>query len=432
MASNTMHESNRIIQSLWVGKLSSMEQTCIKSHLANGHEFHLYTYGKLEGVPEGTTLKDAEEIVPQSEIAKFQNLSNFSDYFRFTLLYKRGGWWTDTDSICLKPFDFPEEYVFANLTRDTVSPGVIKAPAGSPIMAWCIEEQKKINWKTCQWPDLGPYLLFRAVAHFKMQQFCHKQDTFIPVVTIRGFVSVIPERTFGAETHAIHLLNEQWRYFKQDKDAPYPPTSIYEQLKRRYLHPPAELKDPKVSIIITCYNYGQYLAQAIDSALAQTYPNIEVVVVDDGSTDNSLEVAYDYGSKIKVVNQPHSGSPAVARNTGLANTTGELVVSLDADDWLEPNFVERTLPRMVRNNGVVGVHLTSSPTCSSCRAHHPKPNIRQIAEGNCCAQTALMRRQALLEVGGWADVGYEDWNLWISIMEGGVGNRSDRGRALHS
>jgi hypothetical protein len=409
-----MLESNRIVQSLWVGKLTSMEQLSIKSHIAHGHEFHLYTYGKLEGVPEGTIVKDANEIVPEEMIAKFQNLANFSDYFRFSLIYKKGGWWTDTDSVCLKPFDFEQEYVFPNYTSNTVSPGVFKAPAGCKILAWCLEQQKKLNWKTCAWADLGPFMLFKAVNHFNMRKFCLEQDTFLPPMSIpEDLVSIIPPRIFGEGTYAVHLHNEMWRSQHYDKDGAYPPTSIYGQLKVRYLRSQPISENPKVSIIISCYNYGKYLAQAIDSALAQTHTNVEVIVVDDGSTDNSLEIARSYGDRITALTQPNSGSPTFARNKGLENSTGELVISLDADDWLQPNFIERTLPHMKAGIGAVSVLLVGMTGKDS------KPTLRQMTEGNQCAQTALMRRQAVLDAGGWIDTGYEDWNLWISMMEAG-------------
>ena len=69
-----------IIQGLWVGpRLSTMERLCIRSYIANGHDFHLYLYGPCENVPEGATVRDAAEIVPESDIGRFGNLPNFSD-----------------------------------------------------------------------------------------------------------------------------------------------------------------------------------------------------------------------------------------------------------------------------------------------------------------------------------------------------------------
>jgi glycosyltransferase involved in cell wall biosynthesis len=91
---------------------------------------------------------------------------------------------------------------------------------------------------------------------------------------------------------------------------------------------------PLVSVIIPNYNYASYVCEAVDSALQQTYDNIEVVVVDDGSKDNSREILERYGYKITVISQPNAGVSA-ARNAGVKHSSGKFVAFLDADDvWL--------------------------------------------------------------------------------------------------
>lgn len=94
------------------------------------------------------------------------------------------------------------------------------------------------------------------------------------------------------------------------------------------------------SIIINNYNYGRYLKKAIDSALGQTYPEFEVIVVDDGSTDNSVDVIQSYGDRIVPVFKPNGGQGS-AMNAGFAKSRGDLILFLDADDWLEPTALER-------------------------------------------------------------------------------------------
>jgi len=96
---------------------------------------------------------------------------------------------------------------------------------------------------------------------------------------------------------------------------------------------------PSVSIVIDSYNHSRYIGQAIDSALAQTYPNVEVVVADDGSTDASPDVIRGYGDRIKAVFK-RNGGQASCLNTGYANATGEVIVFLDCDDVLYPDAVE--------------------------------------------------------------------------------------------
>jgi len=96
-----------------------------------------------------------------------------------------------------------------------------------------------------------------------------------------------------------------------------------------------------VTIIIPTYNYARYIHRAIDSALKQSYPNIEVVVVDDGSTDNTQAILTEYGDKIRYVCQANQGASA-ARNRGLVEARGEFIAFLDADDaYLPGNIAEK-------------------------------------------------------------------------------------------
>ena len=89
-----------------------------------------------------------------------------------------------------------------------------------------------------------------------------------------------------------------------------------------------------VSVVITCYNQAHFLREAIESILAQSYSNHEIIVVDDGSTDNTPQIAKSY-STLRYVYQQNQGL-AAARNTGLRESRGEFVVFLDADDRLLP------------------------------------------------------------------------------------------------
>jgi glycosyltransferase involved in cell wall biosynthesis len=99
---------------------------------------------------------------------------------------------------------------------------------------------------------------------------------------------------------------------------------------------------PSVSILINNFNYGRFLGQAIDSALAQSYRNVEVIVVDDGSTDNSREVILTYGKRIISVFKPNGGQ-ASAFNAGFAASKGDWILLLDADDWFAPEKAETIL-----------------------------------------------------------------------------------------
>ncbi len=98
--------------------------------------------------------------------------------------------------------------------------------------------------------------------------------------------------------------------------------------------------DPLVSVVINNYNYARFLRQAIDSVLAQTYPRVELVVVDDGSTDDSADVIRSYGDRLKAVFKPNGGQGS-ACNRGFAESSGDWVLFLDSDDWYFPHAVER-------------------------------------------------------------------------------------------
>src|SRR5512143_3730544 len=92
--------------------------------------------------------------------------------------------------------------------------------------------------------------------------------------------------------------------------------------------------EPLVSVVMPVYNGARYLRQALESALAQTYRPLEIVVVDDGSTDETPAILAEFGTRIRALRQPNSGS-AAARNAALDAARGELIAFLDADDlWL--------------------------------------------------------------------------------------------------
>ncbi|MGC4083750.1 MAG: glycosyltransferase family A protein [Vicinamibacterales bacterium] len=95
---------------------------------------------------------------------------------------------------------------------------------------------------------------------------------------------------------------------------------------------------PLVSIVVLNYNYGRYLTEAVESALSQTYPAIEVVVVDDGSTDESAEVLARYEGRVTICRKRNGGMVS-AMNRGFAESRGDVIVFLDADDFLLPDAV---------------------------------------------------------------------------------------------
>jgi glycosyltransferase involved in cell wall biosynthesis len=110
-----------------------------------------------------------------------------------------------------------------------------------------------------------------------------------------------------------------------------------------------------ISVIIPTYNYARFLREAIDSALAQTHAPLEVIVVDDGSTDETAQVLAEYGAKIRPLWQENQGV-AAARNTGLAAARGEYVTFLDSDDVWKPRKLERQIARFDADPALGLVH----------------------------------------------------------------------------
>jgi glycosyltransferase involved in cell wall biosynthesis len=110
-----------------------------------------------------------------------------------------------------------------------------------------------------------------------------------------------------------------------------------------------------VSVVIPTYNYGQFIAEAIDSVLQQTCPVDEIIIVDDGSTDETRAVVEAFGDRVRYIKQENAGVCA-ARNRGVAETSGEVIAFLDADDIWEANKVEKQLAAFVEDPEVALVH----------------------------------------------------------------------------
>jgi hypothetical protein len=241
---------DKIIQGLWIGNsLSKLEQLSIRSFLSHGHEYHLYVYDDVAGVPHGTILKDGNDILPSSMIfqySKHKSYSGFSNFFRYKLLLEKGGWWVDADVVCLKPFIFNSEYVLAterdSQGREFVTSCVIKAPPGAEIMnqGWAICQAK--NPQELEWGETGPNLTHRLAIRLLLCKYIYSADVFCPIDPYRWMEALIPGRhlSFTNDTFAVHLWNELWRRTDLNKDEIYAPNCLYEHLKRRYLPNTAE------------------------------------------------------------------------------------------------------------------------------------------------------------------------------------------------
>ena len=180
-----------------------------------------------------------------------------------------------------------------------------------------------------------------------------------------------------------------------------------------------------VSVVIPCYDHAQFLAQAIESVLAQSYSNFEIIVVDDGSTDNTAEVAKGY-SPVRYVYQKNAGR-SKARNTGLRQSCGEFLVFLDADDRLLPHALETGVccmdehPECAFVSGHCRVIDSDGTILPSPRQHHvEREHYLKLLRGGCyiwCPATVLYQRHIFDFVHGFepAVIPVEDYELYLRI-----------------
>ncbi len=255
------------IKTLWVGSsLGLIEQLCLRSFLAHGHEVQLFHYEPVAKVPEGTVLRDAREILPESEIFRCRNgsLASFSDRFRYDMLLKEGGTWVDTDVICIKPFRFTDTFLVGKEESYKVNTAVLGASQGHELMAEMAalakspnallpydsgkEKRRKLKRKWLQgnrrenikWGEAGPLALTKLMA-YKQALDIAKPITYFYPIHPKCWDSIFDATyhdldAFFPDSYAIHLWNEMIRQQTQiDKNGTHGPSSLIEQLKARYL-----------------------------------------------------------------------------------------------------------------------------------------------------------------------------------------------------
>jgi hypothetical protein len=268
----TLDPTNQVIQGLWIGpRLSVLEQLSIRYFLAHGHDYHLYVYDDVEGVPPGTTLKDGKAIVDPSRIFTYQqgfgrhSYAGFSNLFRYELLLQRGGWWVDSDVVCLHTLDTPREQVFASSNEINYGLAanccVMKTTAGSRLAQRLVEEFNRFDTNTLLFGQSGPLLLQRIIREEHLEADIAAPEEYCPVgwrdvgrivyrrrsLALKQVLRDIKRRvrslyrpdlrigTITRATRTLHLWNEVWRSSGIDKNQMYAQSCLYEQLKRRYL-----------------------------------------------------------------------------------------------------------------------------------------------------------------------------------------------------
>jgi glycosyltransferase involved in cell wall biosynthesis len=183
--------------------------------------------------------------------------------------------------------------------------------------------------------------------------------------------------------------------------------------------------DPRVSVVVTCYNLGRYLEEAVASVLEQTLDEVEILVVDDGSTDPAtVALLADYRRpRTQVLHTPNRGLPA-ARNHGIARARAPYVCALDADDRLERTWLEKGARALDSDPSLAFVsHWLRTFGDEEGEWTPTECDLVALLDSNTVNGAALVRREALQAVGGFEESlrdGAEDWDLWLRMAERGL------------
>lgn len=178
----------------------------------------------------------------------------------------------------------------------------------------------------------------------------------------------------------------------------------------------------KVSVIMPCFNDGAYIEEAVASIRAQTYPNIELVIIDDGSDEPETKAVLEkLESSGAVLLHTNRLRPAGARNAGIAAATGEYILPVDADDLIAPNYIEKAVKIMDDNDniGVVYCHADLFGEQSG-PWELPDYSLEKMLLDNIIFVSAMFRREDWCKVGGYRTTmkhGMEDYDFWLSILE---------------
>ena len=271
----TPHPALPVIASFWYGSdLSWLEALCIKSFLDRGHRFVLYTADPIAGVPEGTELRPAADILwpPPFDISDNDRLrvAVFSDIFRIRLMQQTGYIWVDLDAYCVRPFAFDSPYVFVRTDRETYPTGVLGFPQDSetlgsmlnfltspnPVQPWRGQRLRRISQKridqgeswgieTLPWGCSGP----RALAHFLRQTGEDKHampyDTFYPLRPEELWKlhasSVETRQIERDDVYSVHIYGHQKKIMALSMAGlPYPGSYLARLCDRHQIDPGAQ------------------------------------------------------------------------------------------------------------------------------------------------------------------------------------------------
>ena len=183
----------------------------------------------LRGIPEGTAIKDGNEILHESLIFQYRDQKSFSafaNFFRYKLLLEKGGWWVDTDTVVSSHSTFLVNMSFPprrSTTRSWSTSSVVKAPQGAPAMSYAWSVCRSQQPENLVWGEVGPRLMAESVKKLSLQRFVMSPRMFCPIDYLEWEAVLNPASVwdFTDEVHAVHFWNEMWRHTKRDKNRAY-------------------------------------------------------------------------------------------------------------------------------------------------------------------------------------------------------------------
>lgn len=253
------------VRSLWIGnRLSKIEILSIRSFLANGHPYHLYTYSDVDGIPPGVVVHDANTIVPERDIFRVrESMTIFSDWFRQELLFREGGYWSDLDMVCLKPLQFDDPVVIGKVDPTRVSNALMRFPKNHSVTRLLADVSRDPNRPmpydkrsdrlrklarkyllgnrraNVRWGEpSGPSGLTKMARHTRLWKLAKPFYYFYPIhfsFWRYAFDDTFREsQDFLSGSYCVHLWNEKIRRAGMNKDGPFPSTSLVHRLMQRY------------------------------------------------------------------------------------------------------------------------------------------------------------------------------------------------------
>ena len=311
-------------------------------------------------------------------------------YGRVQRLYETGGVYFDIDIEAIKKFDkFLKDEYFIGMEQDLiVNNAVMGAVKGHPFLKEQMEymEGFDINHHEVE-NETGPRMVSNLLYSKGLEKkdetqtvegiTVYKSDYFYPYLYTEAF----SKECIKPDTHAIHHWANTW--------------------------------GEKVSIVIAAYNQAQYLPETIESCLNQTYKNIEIIVVNDGSTDNTSEVAKRYPVTLL---EKKNGGCSSARNYGIKRSTGQYIICLDSDDTIDPDYVRK----LVGKSDIACSGLTEfGEGDASWMPDETKLTLEDFLKNNQIFCSSMFRKEVWEKTGGYDEKitsAYEDWDLWIRAV----------------